>query len=378
MKIFICPALMDWLIFLILFAVLYAAGERHCSMMECAWIGGVFQIVYMVASFLLGLTVNRRNARAFLMISVMASAVFASLCLWVTDFKWVLLTMALFGMFAAMFFNSFQTFMGGESPPGGLTRTVGLYTLAWSLGASFGLISSGALYTGGMGVLTGVTVLVCSVMFVILKRHQASPGSIAAADAIEESADDMRKVNPAYVWVGWTMIFTAMLVQRPVHTFFPSLSAVAGVSSFVAGLLLFMNMAMQGLIGAAMIRFRPWLYRRTPILGVNVLAILVLLGLWKWPATWMTAIGFCLFGVYLGASYFSAVFYSLNSLRRAFNVGVNEFLVGLGSFMGIFIIEWIMKQVGDPQSMYLGCAGILALSTLVQMALPSCHPARER
>ena len=37
----ICPALMDWTVFLVLFAVLYGAGERGFSGLQCAWIGGI-------------------------------------------------------------------------------------------------------------------------------------------------------------------------------------------------------------------------------------------------------------------------------------------------------------------------------------------------
>ena len=70
----ICPALMDWLGFLVLFAVLYGAGERGFSGLQCAWLGGIGQLTYMVTSLLAGLVLTRRNARSLLLASTVGSS----------------------------------------------------------------------------------------------------------------------------------------------------------------------------------------------------------------------------------------------------------------------------------------------------------------
>ena len=46
-RLYLCPALMDGLTFFVLFAILYAAGERGMSLSQCAWLGGTFQLAYM-------------------------------------------------------------------------------------------------------------------------------------------------------------------------------------------------------------------------------------------------------------------------------------------------------------------------------------------
>ena len=44
MRIQLCPALMDWIVFLVLFAVLYGAGERGLTGSQCAWLGAITMV----------------------------------------------------------------------------------------------------------------------------------------------------------------------------------------------------------------------------------------------------------------------------------------------------------------------------------------------
>ena len=174
----ICPALMDWTVFLVLFAVLYGAGERGFSGLQCAWIGGIGQLAYMVASLLAGLVLSRRNARGFLFASTVGSTVMGIVCLLLTSFAPQMACQALLFVFLALFFNSFQTFMRGETAPGGLALTVGRYTLAWSAGSAAGFLSSGSLYRCGNLALCAMTLLVGTVILAALFRHQARPHSM--------------------------------------------------------------------------------------------------------------------------------------------------------------------------------------------------------
>ena len=128
----ICPALMDWTLFLVLFAVLYGAGARGLSGLQCAWISGIGQLAYMATSLLAGLVLTRRNARGLLLASTVGITALGIVCLLLTSFAPQMVCQALLFVSLALFFNSFQTFMRGETAPGGLALTVGRYTLAWT------------------------------------------------------------------------------------------------------------------------------------------------------------------------------------------------------------------------------------------------------
>jgi len=67
MKIYICPALMDALIFLVMFAVMYRAGDQGMSITQCAWMACLFQLAYMFTSLAVGFLLSRHNTRVILL-----------------------------------------------------------------------------------------------------------------------------------------------------------------------------------------------------------------------------------------------------------------------------------------------------------------------
>ena len=110
-------------------------------------------------------------------------------CLLLTSFAPQMVCQALLFVCMALFFNSFQTFMRGETVPGGLSLTVGCYTLAWSAGSAAGFLTSGSLYRLGSLALCVMTLLVGTVILVALVRHKARPHAMASADEhVEEAA----------------------------------------------------------------------------------------------------------------------------------------------------------------------------------------------
>jgi hypothetical protein len=375
MLIQICPAMMDWTMFLVLFAALYGAGERGLSGSQCAWIGGIGQLVYMVTSLLVGLVLTRRNARGLVLTAAAGSTLMAIACLLCTAFAPQLLCQAGLFVFMGLFFNSFQTFMRGETAPGGLARTVGRYTMAWSLGSAAGFLSSGSLYRLGSPALCAVTVLVGAVIFAALLRHRPRPQAMQSADEhVEAAAPGARPVNPRYVVVGWCLIFTAMFVQRPLQNLWPAVCARTAILPFLPGLVLTAHMAVQGLWGHRVAAFVTWRYRRTPLVVLHLAGALLFALAWLKPVFPVTAAVIVVLGFYMGYAYFAAVYYASNSGRRSRNIGVNECLVGLGSFAGLFAAEWGETLLGRQGGMYAVCAVGLLVSLVVQMAVASARP----
>ena len=58
----------------------------------------------------------------------------------------------------------------------------------------------------------------------------------------------------------------------------------------------------------------------------------------------------------------------------SFNIGVNECLVGMGSFAGLFAVEWGEMLMGKDGGMYAVCAISLLVSLLIQVILASLRP----
>jgi MFS family permease len=364
--------MMDWTMFLVLFAVLYGAGERGLSGSQCAWIGGIGQLAYMATSLLAGLVLTRRNARGLVLTAAAGSTMTAIACLLCTSFAPQLVCQSLLFVFMGIFFNSFQTFMRGETAPGGLARTVGRYTMAWSLGSAAGFLSSGSLYRLGSAALCAVIVLVGAVIFAALLRHHPRPHAMASVDEhVEAAAPGARPVNPRYVAVGWCLIFTAMFVQRPLQSLWPAVCARTAILPFLPGLVLTAHMAVQGFWGHRVAGFVAWRYRRTPLVVLHLAGVVLFCLAWLKPVFLVAAAVIVVLGLYMGYAYFAAVYYSSNSGHRSFNIGVNECLVGMGSFAGLFAVEWGETLLGKQGGMYaMGALGLL-LSLLVQVILAS-------
>ena len=365
MRIYLCPAMMDWLVFLILFAVLYGAGERGMSMTHCAWLGGIFPLTYMITSLTIGFFLSRHNARCMLYISSILCTILGVVCIVSERFVLVMVALGILAFFFAVFFNAFQAFMRKESAPGNMAHAVGFYTLAWSLGGGLGYFSSGFFYHFGPTILSGINVLGgMFVLGVLLAHKPRAEHELSAED--HEDQSPIHPVNPAYILIGWLIIFTAGFIQRPIQTFFPAIGGQTGIAAFVTSLPLFLMMVVQGVLALCMIRLRHIFYNKVPLWLFHGGAALVFLLMWKWPWFSVCFIGITLLGIYTGFAYFSAVYYANNSGRRSFNVGVNECLVGLGSFMGLFICMWWMKHSSNDNAMYLVCALMLLVSAAIQ------------
>jgi MFS family permease len=364
----ICPGLMDWLIFLTTFAVLYRAGEMHLTLMQCACLAGILSLTYMIFSLVSGKLLSRRNARLMLVFSIVFSLLSVIICLYAVQFKVMLLGMALAGIFMAVFFNSFQAFIRGESAPGSLMKTVGFYTLSWSAGMSFGFISSGYFYRFGTHTLAFLSLVLSFVMLAIILMHKRRPFTdISSEEHSEEGPANARQVDARYVRIGWMMIFTAMFVQKPIVSFFPVISANEGLTPFLASLPLFLNHGVQALFGLSMIKFRRLLYRRTPLMIAQLAAAVLFLIIWLHPTLTVCFLVLGILGLYLGFVYFSSVYYCCNSGNRALNVGINEFLVGLSTLAGIFICEWWMKYTANTTNMYAVCGAVVLASAFIQL-----------
>jgi Major Facilitator Superfamily len=365
---YLSPALMDWMVFFVSFAVFYAAGVRGVGMAECGWLGILFQGAYMTSSFVSGHFITHGNARKVLWMSTLVCGISSAGILCSNVFGLLAAGLLVFGGSAAWFFNSFQAFMRGAASVGSLKSSVALYSLSWCLGAALGNVTAGWLYLWGVPALTLAVVFATGAILFLLARKHTDIGP-TVDEPVELGSRQKYPVANHYILIGWLMIFTATFVQRPLFTFLPPLFAKEGISSLWASLPLFMHMAVSAFFGLAMFRFRDFLYRRTPFFIIQGGGVVALCAMWIWPSYWVCFSMLCLLGIYAGFVYYCAVYYASNSGRRSFNTGVNEALVGFGSIAGIVLGDIWMRHSGSPADVYLVCGAGLAASLAAQMTI---------
>ena len=378
MRVYVCPALMDWLLSLVLFAVSYGAGERGMTLGQVAWLANIFQVTYMAASLVSGRFLSRRNALPILIASAVAGVLSGTLALAAQQFGPIFAAMALLGVFAASFFNSFQSFMRGETAPGGLTRTMAMYTFAWSGGFSLGLLTSGSLYRLGPIALGGLTVLVGGVILLTLLIHRRRPHD-------EPSSDEHTEQSPP----GAPPVAPAVPLGRLDHHLHDHVRATAYPDVLSGRQRGAGHRAGAGRTAAVLSCAGPGpgrtLHGPAAALAVSPraaggdparLPALALLLLWRFPDYTVTAVGISVLGLWAGFSYFCAVYYASNAGHRARNIGINEFLVGLGSFASLFLCEWFIHRTGSAAVMYAVCGSALLVSAAAQWAVLTWKTAR--
>jgi len=373
MTMYLGALLMDLMCFLVFFAVLYGTGGPHMTDAQRAWIGAGMQITYMPFSFIIGRVLTRRNARAILLVGTIGATGAGVSALFCEGFTALFLLFLVFGMFGAFFFNSFQTVMRSEAPPGGLNEAVANYTVAWSVGIALGFLLSGSGYSLGPRALAGMTVAAGIIILMSVFLRRARPHGEASADEhVEHGPEGSRPVDSRYVIIGWIMIFAACFVQRPIQTFFPAWCKEQGVGPLSAALPLFLMMLVQAGVGFGMKWLRPTLYRRTPVWAVQLGGAAALALAWRFPGYGIYLAAFSLAGIYLGFVFFCAVYYASNDFaHRSRNVGVNEFMVGAGSLLGIFVCETWTSYGSDKTLLYAACAAALVIFTAAQVVIAS-------
>jgi MFS family permease len=365
---YLSPALMDWLVFFVAFAVFYAAGARGVGMAECGLLGILFQAAYMTGSFVSGHFITHRNARRVLLWSTLVCGISSVGILYSDVFGLLAGGLVVFGGSAAWFFNAFQAFMRGAASVGTLKSSVALYNLSWCFGAAIGNVTAGWLYQWGVSALIAAVVFATgTILFLVARKPEEN--AHAAEELVESGTNQKYPVANHYILIGWLMIFTVTFVQRPLFTFLPPLFAKDHISSLWASLPLFMHMAVSAIFALAMCKFRDSLYRKTPFFLIQVGAVAALCSMWFWPSYWVCFSMLCVLGIYAGFVYYCAIYYASNSGRRSFNIGLNEALVGLGSIAGIVLGDAWMRHWGSPTDMYLVCAAGLVASLVAQMTI---------
>jgi MFS family permease len=369
MRIYFCPALLSWLNALVSFAVLYNAGERNVSTFLCAWLGGAFTMGYMLTSLAAGFIINHRNARILLLSSAVCAALLSVYCIFTKAYFPLLTGFVGLSIVIAIFLNSFQMFMRNETIPGGLAWSVGVYTLACGAGSSFGILLAGVVYRFGPLAFSAIAMLVVGIILTVLLTYVPQKHRDGGRE-IEETMQGGRQPIPIYILIGWLLIFTAMFVQRPLHVFFPKISAENGISASLTGLPLFLNLLIQGIVGLLMSKLPGALYRRMPLLIIQLAGAVFCGFILLRPTSFVfTFIGVSLLGICSGASCFLSVYFCNNSGNRSMNIGMNEFLGGLGSLAGLFAAEWRMDAIGSQHALYQVFVVAMIVSVLIQVTL---------
>jgi MFS family permease len=373
MQIYLVPFLLDLVLFVVQSRLADAAGrEMNLSNSQATSLLVAFSLVYLLACPVAARSLNERTIKPILVISLVALLLASVPLLFVVSFWPALLLIGAVGFTAAFAFNSFQAFMRGRSPKGGLAATVAKYHVSWCLGVGLGFLLSGVLRSFGQpmvlaalcsAAIVGIVWMIASEKAPLDDENDTSSTRLSEPPTVQPltvqpmvqptvqnlAAD---AVGARYVAIGWSLCLAANFVQRPLATFLPKFSAQDGHAAWMAGVLLCALVWAQAAGGYFSYRRAQWLYTPRPLVILQVGIVLSLGVLWISRSYALSLMAMIVLGVLQGFAYFCAVFYCSNNLRSAHNIGINEMMVGVGNIGGMVVCNLAIRWISNELAFY--------------------------
>jgi MFS family permease len=227
-----------------------------------------------------------------------------------------------------------------------LMRMVSLFNMSWSAGKGSGMLVGGLLL-GGAGAAT-VSLMAAAAFAAagLVLPAMARPGDHSAVIQADRRRPPARRQR-AFLHSAWIANGIGFGVVATVNHHFPRLALGWGIDSSGVGMLLSAVFLSQTLFFYHSGRRRWWHYRTTPLVTVQFVLALVVLGVpWASGLALLIPLGVAL-GVALGFAYQSSIYYSLDSPQsRGGQAGIHEATLGIASAGIPLTGGWLVAGLG--------------------------------
>jgi len=328
----------------------------HAQAWHLGLIAGLTWSTYMVTCVLAG-RIAGRLARHHVMVAGALVVAGAVTLVWFSPSLWFVVGLAaLCGLGQGLFWPVMEAFLSDGVGPTELRRRIGWFNLTWSSGDTLGCFLGGGLFglsawlaqRSGNRVLQAAPCLLAGAMIVgiavlVLTRLQRMPVSESARDVRDEQIPrSPGRGGHASLGVFWLMALVAsgasMALRATMVNIFPGFGkAVLGYSELSWGVLLGTT-CLTRTIGFVYWQYRhAWEYRPGYLFGVQALLPLSALILVFNSNYWIFLVAFALAGVGISMTYYSSIFYSLDSEHsHEHRGGIHEAALGAGMMLPLF------------------------------------------
>lgn len=374
--VYIGAAAFDMVSGTLLFVVPVRAAQLGASYSLVGALGVTWGIGCAISTFVLSRFVTQSNAAVFCITGCLVQALSHFGLILSTDAAGMFPFLAIAGLSHTVFFSPYQLFVKtvDHSLKLPLHASVGVYTLAWSLGMAVGPLWSGFLmrisFLGLAGWQWCLVFTVCACLAVATSvRHIRRR---LALDTLEKPT--IENDRPDFVRLAWAAALCGTFAFSLVRGIFPAGAVKLGVPENIQGGVIFCMGLLQALSGFSLRRVREGMYRPDLLLFMGFLGVagmasflLAFLGVFSGP--WLTTgffLGALLFGVYSGSFYFYTVFHSLvHPSRAGFNIAINEGMFAVANTLGL-LVGGILADAFGVNFPFLLAAVCIAAFTLAQ------------
>ena len=289
------------------------------------------------------------------------------------------------GVSMALFFPAYEAWLAEREGEGELIHRIMLFNLFWSLGMTLGPALSSYLY-GGVNpfrpfYLAGIFALLTLVTIWASHITKSDPSnlSIHTDESDSESPEILYPLLPVrmtYLHLARCANFVSWFSLGVLRQLAPKLTLEMGIRPTIYGNLM---LTLGGIKTLAFVVLGTgystrWHYRFSPLLIVQLLAILSFLGIGLTQHIILWAFAFAVIGVAVAFTYFSSLYYGLDRHADKGNKsGWHEAILGVGILLGPFLGGISADSSLGVQSPYLLCAVAIALGILIEIFILLKH-----
>ena len=283
------------------------------------------------------------------------------------------------GVSMALFFPAYEAWLAEREGEGELIHRIMLFNLFWSIGMTLGPAFSSYLYAGAnpfrpfylASIFAGLTLV--TIWTSRIAKSDSPDLSVHTDESDAESPEILYPPLPVrmtYLHLARCANFVSWFSLGVLRQLAPKLTLEMGIRPAIYGNLMLGLGAVQTLafvvLGTGY--STRWHYRFSPLLIVQLLAILSFLGIGLLQHTILWAFAFAVIGVCVAFTYFSSLYYGLDRHADKGNKsGWHEAILGVGILLGPFLGGISADSSLGVQSPYLLCAVAIAITIVVEI-----------
>lgn len=370
-----CSFLMDATLGIISLAVPLTAIHLGAPPFVLGLLGGAQRAGVMVVSPIAGAASDRWGRKRLAVTSgTLLSAAFVLMAV-TRSVELFLALVTVVGAATGLFWSPIQAWIGDAAAGGGhLTRSIGRFNVAWSVGLLLGTAAAGALYTWHPAApfLTGAALT--GLIGALLARlpdpsrqrsargpAPGSPGQSAARPTGREQGASPGEDGPGralnrWLLVGRLAVFAPYFVYNGINSVFPKLASGQGYSPSAIGLLLACIGVARTATFFGLGAWTGWPYRIGIVVSAFALTAAGTAGIAFPLGSLAYAVCFSFIGWGKGLGYASSLYYALDSSgSRGRRSGLHEFAVNSGGAVGA-VTAGALAQLWGLEAAFLGMA----------------------
>ena len=290
------------------------------------------------------------------------------------------------GVSMALFFPAYEAWLAEREGEGELIHRIMLFNLFWSIGMTVGPALSSYLYGSANPFrpfyLAGIFAALTLVTIWASRITTSDPSSLSVHtdESDPESPEILYPLLPVrmtYLHLARCANFVSWFSLGVLRQLAPKLTLEMGIRPAIYGNLM---LTLGGVKTLAFVVLGTgystrWHYRFSPLLIVQLLAILSFLGIGLTQHIILWAFAFAVIGVSVAFTYFSSLYYGLDRHADKGNKsGWHEAILGVGILLGPFLGGISADSSLGVQSPYLLCAVAIAIAILIEIFILLKNP----